>query len=583
MINSLAHWFADGADARKLNRVVLAVLVVLPLVIFGPSINYEFVEWDDDVNITANPHVRSVGWTEVKWMFTDVHLAHRYMPLGWLCYAVERTLWVDNPLTFHLGNLLLHAVNGLLLFSLLKRILPRSRPVPDRISARVILAAGMGALFWSLHPLRAEVVSWCASRIYLMATLWFMLSLWCYLQGASGNKYSAFWRWAAVGLFIASLLTYPLLLFGAVIFVLLDIFVLHRIPKSFAQWLTPASKRVWLEKLPFFLCGVICLGVTLATRTAGQQRGYVETLEFFDLTHRIAQGFYAWAYYAWIHWWPFDLAPRYGALLSFNPTEPRFLVSLALVVGLTGLLLWQTRRWFVALGLWMCHLILYFPFIGLTEHPHSTYDRYTYIPGMLWAAAISATLWKIWPHLISRYACFGSFGVVGCGLIVLSSQQTLVWQNTATVRLRIAKNFREHPDGAVHEEIAGRYFLKRGDLEPARACFLRALRLDPEDVDSRIYLGDTLVEMGRAEDALVQYTQAVQAKSRTLKARHNLGVAFCKLGRYQEGAALFKEILKEDPGHANASHNLTLALQKLAAGGRDNPSSALTQETGLHR
>lgn len=550
---------------RKWNFGLGLLLVVLPLAVFAPAMNFPFVSWDDDVNILNNAHVQGLSWENLCWMFTDVRLAHRYLPLGWMSYAVERTVWGHNPLAFHTGNLVLHILNTLLVFGLLKRVCARAAGTPGTASVRELAAAFGGAALWSLHPLRAEVVSWCSSRIYLMATLWFLLSLHAYLRAADTPERRQRWVWLSVALFTASLFTYPVVLLGAGVFVLLDWLLLQRLDRRISAWVRPEFRRVWLEKIPFFAASGLCLWITLATRTVGLERSYIDTLQYFGVSQRVMQGFFGWTYYLWKPWWPMDLAPKYGNLIDVRPFEARFVTSALVVVVCTLLSLRFARRYPAVLGLWAAHLFLFLPLIGLTEYPHSLYDRYSYGPGILLGTALALVLWKLWPKPAWRNA----LGLAGAGAAVslawLSSQQTLIWQNTASVRLQAAQGIGNDPSRAEHEERAGQFFLEHQRFQEARVCFEMALEHDPSNFDTRILLGDALAGLDLKKEALAEYEAVVQSKPTDLTTRHNVGVALCKLGRLAEGAAVFRGILEEDPSHENAKHNLRLAVDGQAS------------------
>jgi hypothetical protein len=549
-------------SACKWDRLAKLFLVIIPLIIFGPALQFEFVEWDDDVNILSNPHVAGLGWEEIKWMFTDVERAHRYLPLGWLLYAIERSVWGADPFIFHLGNLVLHLVNGLLVYAILKRVLVLTNQDPEGQPVRLIAAAAVGALFWAVNPLRVEVVSWCAARIYLVATLWFLLSVWCYLRSAAVSA-PVSWRRRAWLFFTLSLFTYPVALLGGFLFPLLDWLVLRRLPRAPRQWFAAETRPVWLEKAPVFALSVGWVVLMVATRNVGLERSYVDTLAIFDVPHRLMQGVFGLVYFLWKPWLPVGLAPKYGNLIEFSPLEAPFLLSAAAAVGLT-VICWACRlRWPALLGAWLAHLLFFLPFIGLSEYPHSLYDRYTYAAGIVWALWLGIGLWQIWPWAVARKGVLMCSAAVLCGFALLSSSQTLIWQNTATVRLCVAESLKSDPSRSEHEEIAGLYFFRKGNLEQAVFCFRQAILHDPANLDARIELGNALAVMGREDEALQTVANVAQQRPASLVTRLNLGVALCKLDRLEQGLAIFREILQEEPNHESARHNLVLALEKL--------------------
>src|SRR5205814_8162215 len=95
-------------------------------------------------------------------------------------------------------------------------------------------------------------------------------------------------------------------------------------------------------------------------------------------------------------WVPLDLSPVYTTLVRVKSGGGRFWLSVIEVLGLSGLLIWQRKRWPAGLALWVCHLALLVPVLGLTEHPHSPCDRYSYLVNVLWSVLIAAGLLKCW-------------------------------------------------------------------------------------------------------------------------------------------------------------------------------------------
>ena len=179
-------------------------------------------------------------------------------------------------------------------------------------------------------------------------------------------------------LFAASLLTYPLALSYVAVLILIDFFPLRRFGQGF---FVPAARRVWLEKVPFVLVFGLVFAATLWARGHGSwQWERPVNLEQFGLLSRVMQAFYIWAYYLWKPLLPFDLSPVYTTLGEFDPLSLRFVLSLALVVVITLILFWKRRQWPGLFALWLCHLVVLVPFLGLTEYPPSS-QRPLQLPG----------------------------------------------------------------------------------------------------------------------------------------------------------------------------------------------------------
>ena len=93
-----------------------------------------------------------------------------YRPLTLLSLACDFRCYGDQPLGYHLSSLLLHLLNALLVFQLSYHILTRQS------------AALLAALFYALHPLQTEVVSWISSRGDLLMSFFFLGGLLCHIR-----------------------------------------------------------------------------------------------------------------------------------------------------------------------------------------------------------------------------------------------------------------------------------------------------------------------------------------------------------------------------------------------------------------
>lgn len=93
-----------------------------------------------------------------------------FMPLTWISYKVDFLISEFssyNPYAImHFHSALLHGLNSILLFTFLRTLFPRFTSLP----------LFLGTLFWAVHPLRVESVTWIASRKDVLSMFFFLLS-----------------------------------------------------------------------------------------------------------------------------------------------------------------------------------------------------------------------------------------------------------------------------------------------------------------------------------------------------------------------------------------------------------------------
>src|SRR5579862_5561466 len=93
-------------------------LLLLTLLVYLPALRGQFI-WDDDDHVTANPVVTATDGVRHIWasLFTS-----RYYPLTLTTFSAENRIWGLNPTPYHAVNIVLHAVNAVLLYWLLQRL-----------------------------------------------------------------------------------------------------------------------------------------------------------------------------------------------------------------------------------------------------------------------------------------------------------------------------------------------------------------------------------------------------------------------------------------------------------------------------
>ena len=76
----------EGASRRR--WLIPSLVAAAALAAFLPALGNKFVNWDDLANLADNPHYRGLDWSNLKWMFTTLHLGP-YQPLCWISFAAD--------------------------------------------------------------------------------------------------------------------------------------------------------------------------------------------------------------------------------------------------------------------------------------------------------------------------------------------------------------------------------------------------------------------------------------------------------------------------------------------------------------
>jgi Flp pilus assembly protein TadD len=564
----MAPFSGNSSRPRWLAWAGIAAVGLIVWLVFWRVTGGALLQWDDDINVQNNPHVHGLSWENIRWMFTDSQYMRRYLPLGWLRWAADYQLYGPGPRSFHVGNLILHVADAGLLFILirqLQRIRPAAPPEPW-----LVLAAAIGALSWAIHPLRVETVSWISTGQYCQAVFFLLLSLLSYLVLASSPAGAESWRraafWGSLAAFSLSLLSYPAALGYPGVLVILDFLWLRRFP-AMGEARASARRWIWIEKIPFAVVALAIMAATLTSRYAA--RGIWQpppTLAEFGLGSRIMQAFYVWAYFVWKPLWPFHLAPVYTALVHFHPGDWPFVASLVGVLAVTGLLLWGRRRRPGILAVWLCHLALLVPMLGVSEHPHYTSDRYSYLAAIPWSIGLSVLVVLLWKYPRGRWLALPATVGILAWWGVASAAQVGVWRNSETLFRHVLAEI--GPDPYRYDILTrlGRTLQAEGRLPEAEASFREAVQVQPADREARGRLGLVLFQEGRVEEAAAILGRGARLDAEDAEARSALVAALVQAGWAAEAVQFCEDAVRLSPGLADAQGDLGILLAKSGRG-----------------
>ncbi len=501
-----------------------------------------FVFFDDDLFVTANPHVqKGLQGESIAWAFTTTH-ASNWHPLTWLSHMLDVQLFGLDPGKHHRSNLLLHALNALLLLLVL-----------HRLTGALWRSALVAALF-ALHPLHVESVAWIAERKDLLSTLFWLLTLAAWLAFVRSRRAAPYLL--AVLLYALGLMAKPMLVTLPFTLLLLDYWPLGRLPVPL-RGQAATLRRLLLEKAPLFALSAASCVVTFHAQRAG---GAVATLEHISLGDRIANAVWAYGAYLAKTLWPADLAVFYPLPPGGHPAGEVALAALLLLGLSAGALRLAGRAPYLLTG-WFWTLGTLVPVIGLVQvGSQAMADRYTYVPliGIFLAAA-----WALGDLVRSnrgwRLVSAISSAALLVVLAVLTHAQTEVWRDSESLfRHALAVT---GPNSLAHNNL-GLVLHEEGRTEEAVVHLREAIRIDPEYPDAHSNYGVALAKLGLWDPAITQYREALRLQPGALSPLVNLGQALLRMGRLSEAAECFHQAMEGDPASLNARLGLGSVLQR---------------------
>ncbi len=529
------------------------LLTAVVLVVYNPVIHNGFLNWDDDQYITDNPHVRAgLTWATVKWAFTTYHGAY-WMPVSWLSHALDCKLFGLNPAGHHYVNVLLHAVNVVLLFLLLQSA--------TGFRWRSLMVA---ALF-ALHPMNVESVAWAAERKNVLSMLFFLLALYAYVWYA---RRPGLRRYTAVACFFAlALLSKPQVVTFPFLLLLWDYWPLCRISApDVAETATRSRKvrRLWngwlvLEKLPLLLLSAASAVVTMRAAKAG---GAAKALSEYSLLLRLETAVISCVRYLGHALWPSKLVALYP-----HPTKlyPAWQVGAALVLLMlvTALVLRARDQRYLAVG-WFWFLGSLVPMIGLVQAGlQAMADRFTYLP---FIGLFLMLTWLVadWARAREIPARWLAIPAVSCLLVLgaLTYRQVGYWHDIESFWLRTLALTQ---DNYVAEDNLGDFLFRQGRTEEAAAHFRAALAVRPDGLTANLNLGAYEDGRGNLPAAIERYQMVARHAGDVgmrATAYSSLGFAYRGMGQPVQAKQCFETALQLAPDRARAMVGLGLIAQE---------------------
>lgn len=511
-------------------------LAILTLTVYWPVRHFEFINYDDDLNVTENRHVQQ-GLTAdgVVWAFTTASVDY-WRPLTWLTHMIDWDLhgaWAGGH---HMTNVLLHVINALLLFAALNRMTRETWP-----------SAFVAALF-ALHPLHVGSVAWVTERKDVLSGLFWMLCLIAYArytERPGAKRYLLL-----ILLFVCGLMSKPMVMTLPLILLALDFWPLRRGPSK-----PQIVRALVVEKLP--------LVALAAASTIGSYLQLYHTHQVLGpgampMPSRISNAVISYVRYIWKLFWPVGLSVHYP-LIDHWPLLTTAAATTLLLTASAAAIRKRHDKPYLVVG-WLWYLVGLLPVIGLVQGQDraSMADRYTYLPLTGLFVMIAWTMHDLGRlgsafQLAARTAALAAIGFC----TVVSSVQVLYWKDSISLfrrALGVTKS-----NGLAHYNL-GCALLASGDASGAEQQLELAFKLDPHSAPVQCNLGLALIRQGKPEEAVEHWEEALRIQPDNAEALVDLGNVMFQQGRPSEAMQRYRQALAFDPDSIEAHNNLAALL-----------------------
>jgi len=541
--------------------IASATIFCVTVLIYSGALDYDYVS-DDRVNIVKNYHIHGISLENILWSFNNA-LGGHYQPFTWLSYMLDYEIWGQHRYGYRQTNIVLHSINAILLMSVIYIVLSKLYS-PIANCKIIILASSIGALFFSLHPLRVESVVWLTERRDVLSSFFLLVSFISYFNYSYRKEVTAESLFKKHGYYISftfflfSLLskawaiTYPAVL--VIINIALEQPKKRLTVDNFINYIK--------DKIPFIICSAIFIAIGIVS--AGSS-GAMISWEKLTIMDRVLQATYGFNVYLLHTIYPIELSPLYllgnTHFLSF-----KYILNFIIFISIFIMMVCYRKKLPGVGYLFLIYLIIISPVLGFAQSgPQMLADRYTYIALMPFSFALS---WMVLKIILAAFnqnykkLMFYSgsllliFFLVFSFLVGITIKQIKIWENEGTLWTHAIK---VDPENILAINNRADYKSRKGMYEASIEDYSKALSLNDSDAyalngraASKIYLGNldgALSDLNTALGILPTYVDAIL----------NRGVVYNNQGKVGLAKNDFEKVVELEPGNLKGNFYLGIA------------------------
>ena len=401
-------------------------LALITIIVYSPTFFNDFqLSWDDQWQLLNYKYVTEHSFNDLYYHFTHFHL-NQYMPVNTLLYIIIYELFGFNASAFHATSLILHIINVLLVYYILKKIIEEIKPEWNPI--RKLYFSTFVTFIFAIHPLQVESIAWISASKVISYSFFFLLGWAFYIKYCKEEK---------IRYFFVVILSY-FLSFGSkeqAIIYPFSLLVFDLIFKRFQDINLSFSilkKKVILEKIPVFIIFLFFSWFTISNNSD------IFRLESFPIYQRLVFSSASLMDYIYRFIFPHKLQYIYFFPIEIGEMLPIIYWGYPLLIVMIILSIWRFSKknkiiFFGAL-LFFTNIILVIHIIPIPRQMF-TADRYIYISMI----GLGLMLFDFLNSLYTKYSAYRKFILSGIALWSIylccySFSRTIEWKNSDSIK-----------------------------------------------------------------------------------------------------------------------------------------------------
>ena len=529
---------------RDKDFIIAAVLaLVISFVLFGNGIGGDFV-FDDTIVVVGNPFINENldGFWKI---FTNPYFAYQprpglYRPLTIASYSLNVFTFGFSPVSFHVVNILLHALASFLIFILFYRL-----------GGKIIAFAGFA--FFLFLPIHVEAVTSIVGRAEILSLLFIVTAMLLVIQ----KKYVL-----ASGAFFLGLLSKEMAIAFLPIFLFLEFY-----------WHKKTAAEIFRGLLYFV--PPIALYSILRYVALGKyflQNDATPVYNPIKFTHTLS-GFWTSfkVFYLYLEktFFPISLSSDYS--LNQIPLVQNPFVSVGTILGVVifGLLIslfFKTNNFLLRFGI-ILFLVSYFVISNWGFKTGTIMaERLMYTPSLGLALLVGILFGYLTSKRTNRWLLYGLAVVPLCfyGFIIIDRNKD--WLNSKNL---YESAYAVAPNSVVNQTNRAYLEFMAGNYNETEKRLNEVLSIAPEHVPALNLAGQNYKKLGQHQKAEESWKKAIALRNDFLRAYLSLGILYYENGYFKSAEKVLTEAVDVYP---RWSEVLYLALTKVSL---DQPQEAI--------
>lgn len=489
---------APSSDSSFMEKWLPLLLAVITFLLFAASFKNGMLELYDHAATLGNPAVTNLD-------FSGKFNLGMFAPLTWLGYAVAHKIGGEHAFWYHVLGVLVHACNVWLVFRIFRQL------------GSSTTVAGFVAFFFGIHPLQVEPVAWIAGFSTPLFSLFSLLAISAWLKHIKQDKTGRFY-WMSLAMFLLACLAKPVAVALPLTLLVLDLWEKR-----------PFNRRVWMEKVPFFL---LSLGFGALALISRQQADILDQPADFSMLDRGLMACQTVLFYWTKILFPAGLSIWYPFVKS-NGAWPWMYYASPLILAAILYGAWRARNIMPLLWLgllfYLSNIVLMLPWATFGDIELRA-DRYNYLAIL----GIFAFLTAIPGYLEKRKP-----GWTGGAWTILAAVGG-IWLFFSGFRVREWKDTRSLVESALAAtgDNFGKAYLWRGiaeakakDGQAAMEDFNRAIKTNPNLYDAYRWRGNLAGPMKLYESAITDLSKYLEKYPDDAALLYNRGLSYVNVGQ----------------------------------------------------